>query len=267
MTTIAEAAPLAAKAFWALFDRQPTTAELRLLLAKGRAESGLGDGWHQPPNDPGPWPPNNIGAIQATAGWKGGTFVYTDHHSDGTPYQTKWRRYATTLDGWVGFVAELFIAQGGDGKPRRASVLAGASADDPWRFSQAVVATGYTEGVAKSKKLPSETLAQFNARTLGERQEWHYQWMAQHIAAVDAAMKWPAPARDSHGGAGPSPAEFPVTPWRSPDVVALVEAAQAMTKNTANLLLAVGQLHSDLMAIRADLASYAASASKLRAAE
>jgi hypothetical protein len=260
--THAQAAALATSAFLNVFGRTPSIPELRLLLAKGLAESSYGAGWKRPEGYSGRWPPNNIGAVQATSAWTGETFAYGDTHAGGQGYVTRFKAYPTAAEGWQDFVRELYQ----NPSRGRSAVLAAASADDPWAFSYQVVATGYSESRAKSPQRAGESRAAYLARTLDERSYAHYTWLAPMIRTIDAALGFPAPAHDSWRGPGPTP--FPPaapaaagapSPTGAPDPSeddGMIAALQAHARVLADNTVALGTLHQDIAALRSDLLSF-----------
>lgn len=247
MTSHPQALALASQAFAAIVGRPATVPEVRLLLAKGLAESGYGSGWTKPPGYVGQWPPNNIGAIQATSAWTGPVFVYTDTHPDGTKYHQRFKVYPTELDGWKDFVRELFVhpARG------RSAVLAAASADDPWAFSYQVVATGYSES---------------RGATLKDRAIAHYKWIAPSIETVDKALGFGVPAHDSSGGGSAWPFPPVTAPPAPPPEPPMVDPNATLLKALADNTLALGTLHQDIAALRRDLADLHATVARVQAA-
>jgi peptidoglycan hydrolase-like protein with peptidoglycan-binding domain len=110
----------------------------RHLCGVGSLETQYGAGWRGAGKGS-----NNMGAIQAGAGWTGATFEYVDTHpnADGTstPYRVAFRAYPTPLDGWVDLARVMFAG-------RRADVLLVASRGDTYSVSELMRATGYYEG-------------------------------------------------------------------------------------------------------------------------
>jgi hypothetical protein len=110
----------------------------RHLCGVGSLETQYGAGWRGAGRGS-----NNMGAIQAGAGWSGATFEYTDTHpnADGTstPYRVAFRAYPTPLDGWCDLAHVMFTG-------RRADVLVAARQGDTYSVSELMRKTGYYEG-------------------------------------------------------------------------------------------------------------------------
>ena len=241
MTTNPEALALATAAFAKVIGRHATVPEMRLLLAKGKKESGYGGGWTKPAGYSGQWPPNNIGGVQATSDWHGQTFTYGDTHATGKPYTAQYKVYPTPAEGWQDFVRELFV----NPSRGRSAVLAAASADDPYAFSYQVVATGYSES---------------SGLTLQARVDHHYAWLAPAIAELDKAFGWPAPAHDS-GLRSPRPfppPAYPPSPPPPPPDSPAPDPVAALMRAMADNTIALGTLHADITALRTDLAQFRA---------
>jgi hypothetical protein len=131
-------------AFARVFSRDATIPELQCLQAVAWLESSYGDGWKPPGNGS-----FNLGAIQAGGSWTGPTFQYTDTrpNSDGssTPYVTKFRKYATPIDGAIDLVKVVYLNRGRD---KLALVPAGKG--DTLGFSRGLHTSGYYEGYGKT---------------------------------------------------------------------------------------------------------------------
>lgn len=128
-------------AFARVFGRDATTPELQCLQAVAALESNYGAGWKPPGNGS-----FNFGAIQCGASWSGPSFQYTDTrpNSDGTstPYVTKFRKYATPIDGAIDLVKVVYL-----NLSRDKTVLPAASRGDTLGFSKAMRDSGYYEGM------------------------------------------------------------------------------------------------------------------------
>lgn len=131
-------------AFARVFSREPSQPEAQCLQAIAALESNYGQGWKPPGNGS-----NNFGAIQAGASWSGATFQYTDTrpNADGssTPYVTKFRKYATPIDGAIDLVKVVYQNRGRD---KLALVPAGKG--DTLGFSRGLHSSGYFEGFGKT---------------------------------------------------------------------------------------------------------------------
>jgi hypothetical protein len=131
-------------AFARVFGRDASTPELQCLQAVAWLESSYGDGWK-----PAGAGSNNYGAIQAGSGWNGPTFLYTDTspQPDGSskPYVTKFRKYATPIEGAIDLVKVVYLNRGRD---KLALIPAGKG--DTLGFSRGLHASGYYEGHGKT---------------------------------------------------------------------------------------------------------------------
>jgi hypothetical protein len=131
-------------AFARVFGREPTTPEVQCLQAVASLESAYGQGWKPPGNGS-----HNFGAIQAGSSWNGPTFQYTDTtpQADGSskPYVTKFRKYATPIDGAVDLVKVVYINRGRD-----KATLPPATEGDTLGFSRGLHSTGYYEGFGRT---------------------------------------------------------------------------------------------------------------------
>ncbi len=131
-------------AFARVFGRDATLPELQCLQAVASLESAYGTGWKPPGNGS-----HNYGAIQAGSSWSGPTFGYTDTrpNADGTstPYVTKFRKYATPIDGAIDLVKVVYVNRGRD-----RLALAPAGKGDTLGFSRGLHASGYYEGFGKT---------------------------------------------------------------------------------------------------------------------
>ncbi len=131
-------------AFARVFGREATLPELQCLQAVASLESAYGSGWKPPGNGS-----HNFGAIQAGSTWNGHTFQYTDTTPlpDGSskPYVTKFRKYATPIDGAVDLVKVVYLNRGRD-----KLALAPAGKGDTLGFSRGLHSSGYYEGFGKT---------------------------------------------------------------------------------------------------------------------
>lgn len=89
-------------------------AEAALVVAIGRLESGLGDGWsRKSPTRPAEYwtgqgaGSNNWGGMQAGASWNGPTFQEWDKHPDGTYYLARFRAYPSPAAGAADLLRRL----------------------------------------------------------------------------------------------------------------------------------------------------------------
>jgi hypothetical protein len=115
----------------------PALPELQLVQAKARQESNYGLASYRGPE--GSAVLLNWGAVQASHGPPCGadSFLVTDTHTDGTPFNFCYKRYASHEEGCADFLRILLI--------KRPSVLAAARSGSVQDFAQAVFDTRYSE--------------------------------------------------------------------------------------------------------------------------
>lgn len=172
MTTQTQALQYARDALARHYGHQPTEGEVLHLAGVARLETSWGDGWKGAGKGS-----FNMGAIQCGSGWKGDRFSYVDTHpnADGTntPYRIDFRKYPTAEAGWDDLVKVVYVNRG------RESVRVAAAANDTYRVSERLHATGYYEG--------------FGA-TVKDRIQNHYRALSKHVAAArgDSAPVVPA---------------------------------------------------------------------------
>ena len=184
MTTHAEARALATEALGQRFGRAPHPGEVVHLAGISRLESSYGDGWKGAGRGS-----NNMGAIQCGAKWKGDRFQYIDTtpQSDGTSkrYVTSFRKYPTSLDGWLDLVSVAYVNRG------RETVRSAAEFQDTLGVSTELHRTGYYEGFGK---------------TVDDRIRNHYRQLARAIKdatgageSVKVKQLYPTVRRGSRG--------------------------------------------------------------------
>ncbi len=115
----------------------PAMPELQLVQAKARQESGYGMASYHGPE--GSAVLLNWGAVQAGHGPPCGSdsFLVTDTHTDGTPFNFCYKRYATHEEGCADFLRILLV--------KRPSVLEAARSGSVQDFAQAIFDSRYSE--------------------------------------------------------------------------------------------------------------------------
>lgn len=169
------------EAFRSVFSREATIPEAQCLQAIASLESAYGQGWKPPGNGS-----HNFGAIQAGSSWNGPTFQYTDTtpQPDGSskPYVTRFRKYATPIEGAIDLVKVVFINRGRDKQ-----VLPPATAGNTHGFSAGLYATGYYEGFGKDGPDPGDSPRE-------ERIANHHKQVVASIRAQALVLSEPLPA-------------------------------------------------------------------------
>jgi peptidoglycan hydrolase-like protein with peptidoglycan-binding domain len=143
--------------------------EVRHLTGVGCLETSYGAGWKGAGKGS-----NNMGAIQAGAGWKGPVFEYVDTHpnNDGTSttYRVAFRKYATPLEGWIDLGKVAYINR------KRFTVRQAAHQNDTLGVSRELHRTGYYEGFGS---------------TVEERIQHHYLALSRSLRAADGQVVEP----------------------------------------------------------------------------
>lgn len=125
------------------FGREATLQEAQFLHAVGMLETSCGTGWKGA--GAGSF---NMGAITAGPAWKGATFEYRDSYPDENGidhwYTTKFRKYASAVEGWEDLANIMY--------EDRPTVLKAATAGDAYGVSAALYETKYYAGRGKTIK-------------------------------------------------------------------------------------------------------------------
>ncbi len=125
------------------FGREATLQEAQFLHAVGMIETSCGTGWKG-----GGVGSFNMGAITAGPAWKGATFEYRDSYPDENGvdhwYVTKFRKYASAVEGWEDLANIMY--------EDRPTVLKAATAGDAYGVSAALYETKYYAGRGKTAK-------------------------------------------------------------------------------------------------------------------
>lgn len=127
----------ATEAFADVVHVQPTSNELRMLLAVALHETTFGAGWRGA--GVGSF---NMGAIHATSKWTGETFEATDtaptETGGTTSYAQAFKRYPNAVEGWKDLVRELYL--------NRSSVRRAAATGSALSVARAMYQTSYYQG-------------------------------------------------------------------------------------------------------------------------
>ncbi|MFA5052782.1 MAG: peptidoglycan-binding protein [Parcubacteria group bacterium] len=152
------------------FGREATLQEAQFLHAVGMLETSCGTGWKGV--GAGSF---NMGAITAGPAWKGATFEYRDSYPDENGvdhwYTTKFRKYASAVEGWEDLANIMY--------EDRPTVLKAATAGDAYGVSSALYETKYYAGRGKTAK---------------ERIAGHHAAVARSLITICKALGEPLPS-------------------------------------------------------------------------
>lgn len=152
------------------FGREATLQEAQFLHAVGMLETSCGTGWKGV--GVGSF---NMGAITAGPAWHGATFEYKDSYPDSNGvdhwYVTKFRKYASAVEGWEDLANIMY--------EDRPTVLKAATAGDAYGVSAALFETKYYAGRGKTVK---------------ERIAGHHAAITRSLVTLSCALSEPMPA-------------------------------------------------------------------------
>lgn len=149
----------AAEAFQDVVHAEPSSNELRLLLAVALHETTFGAGWRGA--GAGSF---NMGAIHATSAWHGDTFDASDTKPTDTggtiAYGQAFRKYPNAVEGWKDLVRELYL--------NRSSVRRAAATGSALSVARAMYDTSYYQGQGATRDQRIRGYAQALADMLWE---------------------------------------------------------------------------------------------------